>query len=167
MKKLTVIALILMIGVVLSAQMHQHPEAESPRERRGRMECPMMGMMQEGMGRMMEHLELTDFQKEQIMDFRHDHRLEMIDHRADIAKLRLRLQKALGDHEFDIARTLNENLHEIKSEMAEEVINLRERIYQILTDEQREMLKEMPHRRMMEGMEGMEGMRGMRGMMMD
>ncbi len=89
-------------------------------------------------------LELTEQQEEQIRSFRHNYKLEMIDLRADIAKLRLEIREALHNHNFREAKQLNDQLYLKKGEMAKKSIELRESIHQVLTPEQIEQLKQLP-----------------------
>jgi Spy/CpxP family protein refolding chaperone len=102
----------------------------------------------ESMG-ILGRLDLSEQQKEQVRTFQHEHRLEVIDLRAEITKLRLQKEKALRDYDFRNARSLNDRLHNKMGELASKDIELREKIHQVLTTEQREELREAPRSRMM------------------
>jgi Spy/CpxP family protein refolding chaperone len=98
---------------------------------------------------MLGRLDLSEAQQEQVRTFQHEHQLDVIDLRAEISKLRLQKEKALRDNDFRSARTLNDRLHNKMGELAGKDIELREKIHQVLTAEQREQLRGIPRTRMM------------------
>ena len=149
MKKIVILTLILMIGVVLVAQGNQ-PRVHQMTERREMMERPRQEMERRnsdmGLG-YLERLNLTEQQREQVRNFHHSNELEMIDKRAEIAKLRLQLQEAMQNNNFREAKWLNLQLHQKQGEMAGKGIELQEKIHQILNQEQREQLKQLKRTR--------------------
>ncbi len=149
MKKIVILTLILMIGVVLVAQGNQ-PRVHQMTERREMMERPRQEMERRnsdmGLG-YLERLNLTEQQREQVRNFHHSNELEMIDKRAEIAKLRLQLQEAMQNNNFREAKGLNLQLHQKQGEMAGKGIELQEKIHQILNQEQREQLKQLKRTR--------------------
>lgn len=153
MKKIAVIAIIMLVGLTLMAQVHQ-PRSQQMREQRipEERQKPEMNRMQHdrGLG-MLERLNLNERQKEQVRNFQHNHQLEMIDLRAEATKLRLQIQQAMQNDEFRNAIRLNEQLYQKEGDIAKKGIELREKIHQVLTPEQREQLKQMPRTRGMGG----------------
>ncbi len=110
-------------------------------------------------GRMFEKLNLTDDQKDKIDQLRLKHQEEMIDLRADMQKKRLAVKElqqkvnySRSDY-LDLVKDLNASRDKIAVARA----NHRMDIYELLTDQQKEIFNRMP---MMRGHRG-EG----RGMM--
>ena len=138
-----------MIGVILVAQ-GNHPREHQMTERREMTERPRQAMERRendmGLG-YLERLNLTEQQREQVRNFHHSNELEMIDKRAEIAKLRLQLQNAMQNNNFREAKGLNDQLFSKQGEMAKKGIELREKIHQILNSEQREQLKQLQRTR--------------------
>jgi Spy/CpxP family protein refolding chaperone len=148
MKKIAIITLIMMTGLILFAQDYQQPRAEQLRTRRD----PELRQRPEHHNfhdadaedfPLIEELDLTEQQKEQIRTFRHNHRLEMIDLRAEAAKITLEIREAMQKPDFRTAKKLNDQLYTKKGEIAGKGIDLREKIHQVLTEEQREQVKQM------------------------
>ena len=152
MNRLLIITLIVLMATALVAQEFNTPRVNHLRNRRENINTrkPDMERMRrdESMG-MLCRLDLSEQQKEQVRTFQHEHRLEVIDLRAEITKLRLQKEKALRDYDFRNARSLNDRLHNKMGELASKDIELREKIHQVLTTEQREELREAPRSRMM------------------
>jgi len=140
------------MATALVAQELNTPRVNHLRDRRENINTrkPDMERMRrdESMG-ILGRLDLSEQQKEQVRTFQHEHRLEVIDLRAEITKLRLQKEKALRDYDFRNARSLNDRLHNKMGELASKDIELREKIHQVLTTEQREELREAPRSRMM------------------
>ncbi|MBW6515537.1 MAG: Spy/CpxP family protein refolding chaperone [Candidatus Cloacimonetes bacterium] len=146
MKRIAVIFIILLIGVFLIAQENptrmQHMREQRVTEERQK---PDVGRMQHEMGLgVLNRLNLSEQQREQVRTFQHTHQLEMIDLRAEITKLRLQIRQAMQDNDFRNAIRLNDQLYQKEGEMARKGIELREKIHQVLTPEQREQMKQMP-----------------------
>ena len=143
----------MLVGLSLMAQAHQ-PRSQQMREQRMPEDRPKpeMSRMQHdrGLG-MLERVNLNEQQREQIRNFQHNHRLERIDLQAEVTKLRLQVQQALQNNEFREAKRLNDQLYLKEGELAKKGIELREKIYQVLTPEQREQMKQMPPARSMGG----------------
>lgn len=150
MKSIAVFMMIFLTGVTLIAQEHHQPRLEELRTRKehAQRQKPEQARFPEyGEFPMLARLDLTDNQKEQIRTIRHNNQLEMIDLRAETAKLRIRIKDALYKNDFRNAKRYNDQLFTKKGEMAKKGIELREQIHQILTEEQRKQLREAPHDR--------------------
>ena len=151
MNKIAIIMVLLILGAALIAQEHQHMRVQQVGQERERpaMRSPMMDRMHADREfRMLDRANLTEQQREQIRTFQRTHRLEMIDLKAEEAKLRLQLRSAMTDHNFREAKRLNDQLYTKKGEIARKGIELREQIHQTLTDEQRDMMRRSMRQRM-------------------
>ena len=107
-----------------------HPQHKRQNERSRMQQMPPL-----------EKLDLSDTQKEQIRGFHHQHRLAMIDLRAEVAKLELQKKDQLFKNDFRSAKRTSDQIFAKKGEIAKKNIDLREQIHQVLTNEQREQLK--------------------------
>ena len=118
-------------------------------------------------GKMFEKLNLTDAQKDKIEQLRLKNQEEMIDLRADMQKKRLAIKelKLKGNYSradyINLVKDLNASRDKISTARA----NHRMDVYEMLTDQQKEIFNRMP---MMEGRHGkgrcmMDGHRMMDG----
>jgi len=152
MNKILIIVLMALLATALVAQEFNTPRVNHLRDRRENIDTRRPDTVRmrgdDHMG-MLGRLDLSEAQQEQVRTFQHEHQLDVIDLRAEISKLRLQKEKALRDNDFRSARTLNDRLHNKMGELAGKDIELREKIHQVLTAEQREQLRGIPRTRMM------------------
>lgn len=116
-------------------------------------------------GRMFEKLNLTDQQKDKIEQLRLKNQEEMIDLRADMQKKRLAVKELQMKGNYSRSDYLNlvKDLNASRDKIATARANHRMDIYEMLTDQQKEIFNRMP---MMGGRHGDGcGMRPGRGMM--
>lgn len=150
MKHLYLIVAILLVSALMLAQapegMHSRremmTERQSPEKARYERSQPAMERGLQGMP-MLDKLELTDSQKEQIRAFRHAHELTMIDLRAEAAKLQLQKHDQMGKNEYRNAKRTTDQIYNKRAEIEKQRIDLFEKIHQVLTEEQREQMKKM------------------------
>ena len=90
-----------------------------------------------------EELKLTTEQKEKIEDLRLEFKKEMVDIDAKLERLRIEKREASKDNKFSEIKDLNEKLSEIRVEKMNRGVDLKEKIYTQLTDEQKKTMKEL------------------------
>jgi Spy/CpxP family protein refolding chaperone len=95
---------------------------------------------------MCDNLDLSDAQKEQITNLKKELQLKMIDLRAEKDKLRVQLQDARQNNDFNKAKELSNKMFTKKGEIAKIVIEHQEKVYNLLTKEQKEQLKSEKHK---------------------
>jgi len=110
-------------------------------------------------GRMLEKLNLTDDQQDKIEQLRLKNQEEMIDLRADLQKKRLAVEqlRQKGDYSRSNYLDLVNDLNASRDKIAVARANHRMDVYELLTDQQKDIFNRMP----MMGGRGGEG----RGMM--
>jgi len=115
--------------------------------------------------KMAEELEITDEQLETIREIRFEHQETMIDKRAELEKAKLEMEKLMVDEDFDRDKIYSqaEKIDEIESEIKLAGIDAKLRGMEILTDEQREQLKERPFKRNKDNNLGHSSERGFPG----
>ncbi len=114
---------------------------------------PGMGMMGPGMGMMgpgmqmhglLEYLELTDEQREEVRTIQREVRREHMEAMLDVMDLREDMWAAFREERPDPEnmRQMHEEMSRKKGDMLVSFIEMRNSIYDLLTDEQRERVKE-------------------------
>lgn len=116
-----------------------HPRKEGMK--RDHME--MMEKHHEGYDMMCEELELTDKQKDEIEAFQIENQKEMVDLQADLKKLVIDQKAAHRDHDFAKIRSLTKKIFQLKEDLALQRIELKEKRWNILTEEQKEKAEEL------------------------
>ncbi len=113
-------------------------------------------------GRMFEKLNLTDDQKAKIEQLQMKHQEEMIDLRADMQKKRLAVRELQQKGNYSRSDYLNlvNALNASRDKIASAKANHRMDVYELLTDQQKEIFNRMP---MMEGRGEGRGMRDCQG----
>jgi len=89
------------------------------------------------------NLDLTDKQKEDLIEIKTQIHKETIQIQADIRILEIEEQEAIRNENFKKAKNLIDKIADKKVSIAKERIDQKEKLYKILTDEQKEELKEM------------------------
>ena len=92
---------------------------------------------------MAEELELTDAQIDKIDEYQDDSRKVSIDLKADIEKLHIDEKNALENENYKEARKVIDQIFEKKATLAKERISLKEKISSVLTEDQKDMLKDL------------------------
>ncbi len=123
-------------------------------------------------GKMAEKLNLTDDQKDKIDQLRLKNQEEMIDLRADLQKKRLAVEqlRQKGDYSRSNYLDLVNGLNASRNKIAVAKANHRMDVYELLTDQQKEIFNRMPMMRdrgskgrcMMDGRGPHDGQRQMR-----
>ncbi len=119
---------------------------------------PGMGMMGPGMGMMgpgmhmhglLEYLELTDEQREEVRSIQREVRREHMEAMLDIMDLREDMWAAFREERPDPEnmRQMHEEMSQKKGDMLVSFIEMRNSIYDLLTDEQRERVREFYEQR--------------------
>lgn len=91
----------------------------------------------DNMGRLYDELELTSVQQDKWNDLRIKHRKEMIDLQADLEKLNIDRQQSMQDHNYDKVKKIITQIGEQRQKMALKRIDHHEKIWDLLTPEQR------------------------------
>jgi Spy/CpxP family protein refolding chaperone len=97
--------------------------------------------------RLIDQLNLTDEQKDKIETLRLQHKKEMVDLKAELEKREIELAEARNKDNISRNEVIPsvENINKIKNEIALKVANHRMDIYELLTDEQKEIWKDKKH----------------------
>jgi len=153
MKKITIITLLLMVAVLLLAEQPKVRQLRKPQTHSGstRREMPSQRWRNFGkegrLGNMQMHLleklELTDKQKEQIDDLKLQNRLAIIELQADLKKITLMRHKYMADSDFNNAKKSVTEYHEKRTEIATKQIELAEKIYNLLDKKQQEAYRKI------------------------
>jgi len=162
MKKIiiTLVMLVLVIGMVSAQEeftKQHHPcERYGEGQGKGRGEGhgkgfgkQHHGMMGKGMGgpqfheQMMEELDMTDDQKDKIREFQTDNKKLAIQKQSEIKILRIEIHEALRKQKFSEAKRITEKISDIEKDLAVNRIDMHEKHWKILTDDQKEKAKEM------------------------
>jgi LTXXQ motif family protein len=179
MKKIVLIALALVVVSVLLAQgMHQNKDMDCGNCKKGMMKGhEMQGKKQDGMMMMhvMNQLELTEKQQEDMADLRLKMQKDMISMKAEIETLELDVKVAMKDLDFAKAKKVTSDIFDVKAEMKDKHFDKMISCWNLLTDEQqteaKELIKKAPmnHKKMMnEDCKGEgKGKNGMHRRMMD
>jgi len=138
MKKILLVAAIMLIGVMLFAQ-HEGKRKDKMKDGhcdKGRVE--QVGKMKMGEN-MPKHcdMKLSEKQQEQVDALRYNHRLEMITLKADVEKLRMQVQHNASQGKFADAKKFNDQLNAKRAEISKKNLEMREKVYNLLTDEQK------------------------------
>ncbi len=108
----------------------------------------MMGDFKPGSckGMMIEKLNLTDQQQDAVEQLRIEHQRRMIDLKADLQKAKLDLKelKQNGNYTRDDFIAKVKAISEAKNNIALEMANHKMDIYELLTDEQKEIFNDLP-----------------------
>ena len=145
MKKI-IVTLVLVVGIVVALSafegMREHRGEES-----GQHQGKQHGMMNKNMGKslkmLMEKLELTDAQKDQIDEMQSKSRKEMIQLEADIEILIVDKRTFMKDHDFGKVKKVVGNIMDLKKEMALKQIDDHAEIWNSLTPKQQEKAEEL------------------------
>lgn len=133
-----------------------------------------MGMGMRGHGglgimAMADELGLTDDQKETIKKLALAHKLAAVDSRAAVQKAEIRLKALMHDEDADQGKVFaaTDKLYALKAEVKKAAWSHHQKMKSILTDEQRDKLKQSKHGSgnvMFFGEPGEHGAMGMQGM---
>jgi Spy/CpxP family protein refolding chaperone len=95
---------------------------------------------------LIERLNLTDAQKDKIAELRTKHQTKMVDLRADLQKSQIALRELKGSKDYNRKNVTAavEKVNKIKAEIALTAANHRMDVYEILTDEQKEIWRDQP-----------------------
>jgi len=185
MKKLLVIAAILLIATAVFAQNHFNQGMDCQKGqgrengRMGMMDKGRMGMQGKGnpgdkMMMIMHQLELTEDQQEQLGDQHVKMQKTAIEMNAQIKTLEIDAEVARKDLNFSQMKKVSNDIFDLKKELKGKQIDNQEKCWNILTAEQKEQAKQLmkhPRKMMQEKMSERKGdrmgMRQHRGMMDD
>ena len=151
MKRLAIILFVFILSVSLtgvSAQTKKNPVRYS------------------GIGsKLIEELDLSDTQVDQINNLRYAHQEEMIDFRSRVEKNRLEIQKLMGEDQIDTEKVieLSEQSSTIQAEMKRSKVNMWIGIYNLLDDNQKKTWAKGFGRMGFESGFGRHDRRGVRG----
>ncbi len=142
MKKILIIITMLALGAMLIADNHGMKKMKPMQNdgHCGKHKVERVGGMKGQMGEMMGEqceMKLTDAQQKEVNTLRHNHRLEMITLRADMEKLRLQVKHNVSEGNFRAAKSDNEKLSAKKADISKKNLELKEKIYNLLDDEQK------------------------------
>jgi len=93
--------------------------------------------------KMMDELDLTATQKDQIQEIMSDHHKFMIQKNSEIEILKIDIHKALRDHNFNEAKRITEKMSDLEKDIAVKRINMHEERWKMLTNEQKEKAEEL------------------------
>lgn len=129
----------------------------------------MRGMGGHGIMAMAAMLELTDDQKTKIKKLALDHKLAAVDQRAAVKKADITLKALMHDEDADQGKVFaaTDKLYALKAEVKKAAWSHHQKVKGLLTDEQRDKLKESKHgggNMMFFGEPGEHGAMGMQGM---
>lgn len=94
-------------------------------------------------GIMMEELDLTEDQQNQLQELRTEHQKEMIRLRSEIETLKIDKRNAMQNNNYSAAKKVVKQISAVQEELKLERINQKEAIWNLLTPEQREKLEEL------------------------
>lgn len=141
MKKLSIVVLVLVIASLSLSDVFAQP-------RKYRMGMgPGMGP---GWGAdrtpLIERLDLTDAQKDKIAALRTKHQTKIVDMRAELQKSQIALRELKGSKDYNRKNVTAavEKVNKIKADIALSAANHRMDVYEILTDEQKEIWRDQP-----------------------
>ncbi|MCU7495094.1 MAG: periplasmic heavy metal sensor [Ignavibacteria bacterium] len=122
----------------------------------------------QGRQKMLQELNLTQDQKDQIAKLRLEHQKQMIDYRSDVAKTRLEIKNLFLNKDVNENKVLDltKKVSDMQADMKASSIKHWFQIYSLLNDQQKETFRKTAP--MLNGQrrgEGMKGMRRGRGMM--
>ncbi|MGE5431250.1 MAG: Spy/CpxP family protein refolding chaperone [Syntrophomonadaceae bacterium] len=122
-----------------------------------------------GRQKMLQELNLSQDQKDQIQKLRSDHQKQMVDYKSDIAKTRIDIKNLFVNKNPDEGKILDltKKVSDIQADMKASAIKNWFQIYNLLNDQQKETFRKMApmlHERMGMG-EGFQGRRQGKGMM--
>lgn len=122
-----------------------------------------MGMHGGGMGMMMQRLDLDEQQRTELQELRSEHRRARFERMADMLDLRDEMHAAMAADRPDPAtvRDLHGRMADLRGEMLADGIGMRNAMQDLLTEEQREQLREYRRGNMPHGMMGRQGSGGM------
>ncbi|MDP8321203.1 MAG: hypothetical protein RAO94_02505 [Candidatus Stygibacter australis] len=181
MKKLLVIAAILLIATAVFAQNHFNQGMDCQKGqgrdngRMGMMDKGRMGMQGKGnpgdrMMMIMHQLELTEDQQEQLEDQHVKMQKTAIEFNAQIKILEIDAQVAMKEMNFSQIKKVSNNIFDLKKELKNKHIDNQEKCWNLLTAEQKEQAMELmkhPRKMMQEKMSEKKGMGHQRNRMMD
>jgi Spy/CpxP family protein refolding chaperone len=93
--------------------------------------------------KMVEELDLTEKQQTEIRKFQTDNKKLMIQKQADIKILKIEIREALNEQNFGEAKRVTEKISDIEKELAVNKIEMHEKRWEMLTDEQKEKAKKL------------------------
>ena len=158
MKKILILLVIAVAAIgILSAEedckrfQGERGEGRGFEHRGEKFEHPGKGHGQPGKGhgglmfheKMIEELDLTEEQQTEIRKLRTENKKLMIQKQADIKILKIEIHEALAEQNFGEAKRITEKISDIEKDLAVNKIEMHEKHWEILTDEQKEKAKEM------------------------
>ena len=90
-----------------------------------------------------EELDLTDDQKTEMRKFQTDNKKMLIQKKSDMKILKIEVYEALAEQKFAEAKRITEKISNIEKEIAVNKIEMHEKRWEILTDEQKEKAKKL------------------------
>ena len=170
------ISLMLIVAFSVTAMFAQGMDQKGNKNKWGR-ENSMKRQRPQMMGReMIEQLDLTTVQQENIEKIRDEHQKKLIDIRAKLEKLRIDKKNAMKTSDFNQAEKITDKISAQRAIIAKDRIKLQEQIFNTLTKDQQAKFKKFrkEHRPMMgerrgykKGIEGHQMMMGHSDMMGD
>jgi protein CpxP len=132
-KAILAIVITLIVGSVLSGDLFA--------QKRGASNWAERGLCQ---GRILDRLDLTVEQEDEISDLRYEHQLQATELRSKLIQNRLKLQKLFDEDNVDESAVMNivEENNSIRNQLSKNRMEMRLKINSILTPEQKEELKD-------------------------